>query len=80
MLVIRSREGQEAERFKNAIKKMSESLDTICELADAMEDEYGERYSSRGYYSSRGDYSPREMYGRYSHREEEGWDERRHRY
>ena len=79
MLVIRSREGHEAERFKNAIKKMSESLDTICELADAMEDEYGERYSSRGYYSSRGDYSPRDMYSRYSYRDDE-MEERRRRY
>lgn len=53
-IIINRRDSEEAMRFKHAIKKMQESLETISDLSDKMEDEYGERYSMRGGYGERG--------------------------
>ena len=81
-IIISRRDGDEAMRFKHAIKKLGEAYDTICELSDEMRDEFGERYSMRmgERYGMRGgmDYSPRDLYGRgYYPRDE--WEERRYR-
>lgn len=65
--------GDEAYRFKKALKMAKYAIDEICELSEDMEDEFGddssERYSSRSYY--RRGYSMRDGM--------DGMDERRGR-
>ena len=66
----------EASEFRRAAKVAKEALETMCELADEMEDRYSER---RGEYGRRGDdYSERGGSGRRDH-EDDGWSERRMR-
>ena len=64
LLHIMSRGGDEEFRFKSALKKAKAAIDEICELSDAMEEEFSERgYSERSYGEHahmRGGYSPRE--------------------
>lgn len=71
----RERSGSEVSEFKRAAKVAKEALETMCELADEMEDRYAER---RGDYGRRDDYSERGGYGRRD-REDDGWSERRMR-
>lgn len=63
--------GSESSEFKRAAKMAKEALDTMCELAEEMED----RYSERSGYGNRGGY------GRRDHEdwEREEWGERRMR-
>ena len=78
----RERGGEgEVSEFKRAAKVAKEALETMCELADEMEDRYSERrgdYGRRDDYSDRGDYGSRGGYGRRDH-EDDGWSERRMR-
>ena len=74
------RGGAESSEFKRAAKMAKEALDTMCELAEEMEDRYSERggYGRRDYYE-RGDYGGRGGYGRRDHEDYEDWSERRMR-
>lgn len=69
----KEKSGDEAYRFKKALKMAKYAIEEICELSEDMEDEFGddlsERYSSRSYY--RRGYSMRDG--------AEGMDERRGR-
>ncbi|MBO4924478.1 MAG: hypothetical protein J5382_10210 [Bacteroidales bacterium] len=74
--------GSEASEFRRAAKMAKEALDTMCELADEMEDRYSERrgdYGRRDDYSERGDYGNRGGYGRRDREDYDGWSERRMR-
>jgi len=68
--IFKSRD--EAHEFKEAVQMAKEAIETICELTEEMEDQYGERsYGERGQYR---------MHGRYSRRDDwAGMDERRSR-
>lgn len=52
-LRIMERGGDDYREYKAALKTAKKSIETLCELTEEMEDEYGER---RGY-SRRDDYS-----------------------
>lgn len=86
MIHIRERGGDEVGEYKEALmmakksaKKMMEAMETLCDLTEEMEDEYGygerrysERYNNRGDYgySQRGGYSQRDGY----YRRDDDWD------
>lgn len=79
---LRERGGSEVSEFKRAAKMAKEAVETMCELAEEMEDRYSERrgdYGSRGGYSERGDYGGRGGYGRRDDYDHEEWNERRMR-
>lgn len=75
--------GDELREYKKALKMAKESIDTICELSDEMEDEYSERGDYGERYSNRGDYGERRGYSSRSYsRRDHDWDdmeERRYR-
>lgn len=52
LIRIMSRGGDDYREYKKALKLAKKSIETLCELAEDMEDEYG--YGERGY--SDGDY------------------------
>jgi len=70
---IMERGGDELREYKKAVKMAKEAIETICEISEDMEDEYGERGGShmRGGYSRREDWSEmderrgRDRMGRY---------------
>ena len=76
--IISERGGDEdLHRYKKALRMAKQGIETICDLSEDMEDQYGERdygerYGSRGY-RSRGGYSRRDE------RERDDMDERRYR-
>jgi hypothetical protein len=41
------RGGEDYREYKKAVKKAKEAIETICELTEDMEEQYGERSSSR---------------------------------
>ena len=68
---IKERGGNELGEYKRALKMAKEAIETICDLTEEMEGEFGERrydpyrmdYRYDGYgerYDSRGDYSRRD--------------------
>lgn len=62
--------------FEEAMAMAQEGFDRVCELAEEMKDQYGERrgYGYRGGYGNRGNYGMRGGYGnRYGDRDE--WDD-----
>lgn len=65
---IMKRGGDDYREYKKAVKMAKEAIETICELTEEMEDEYG--YDERSY-RMRGGYSRREDWS--------GMDERRGR-
>ena len=83
---IRERGGNELGEFKEAVmeakksaKKMMSAMETICDLTEEMEDEYGygeRRYSER--YNNRGDYGYPQRGGYYG-RDDDEWDEMKER-
>jgi len=78
-LLIMERGGDDSRRFKEALHMAKEGIETICELADDMESQYGQRggYGQRGSYGERGSYRYR---GSYRNRDwEEEDDERSYR-
>ena len=69
-LHIMKRGGDEYREYKKAVKMAKEAIETICELTEDMEEEYGERsYGERGGYGQRSSY----MRGGYYRNPE--WDE-----
>lgn len=46
LIHIMERGGSDYHEYKKAVKKAKEAIDTICELTDEMEDQYG--YGERG--------------------------------
>lgn len=48
---IMSRGGEDYREYKRALKMAKKSIETLCELTEEMEDEYG--YEERGGYSRR---------------------------
>lgn len=67
------RKSSDVREFEEAMDMAKEGMERICELAEEMADQYGERrgsYRSRGGYSSRGGYGGRGGYG-----EREDWPE-----
>lgn len=73
-----SRYGQKSDsrEFEEAMAMAKEGLERVCELADEMREQYGER---RGYYGSRGDYGMRSRYGMRDDWDEMEYGERRRR-
>lgn len=66
-----SRKSSDSREFEEAMDMAKEGMERICELAEEMREQYGER---RGSYSSRRGYGGRGSYGnRYGEREE--WDD-----
>ena len=65
---MRERGGSDVAEFKKAAKMAKEGIEMMCELADEMAEQYGER---RGSYGSRDGYGRRDDY--------EEWGERRMR-
>lgn len=68
---IKERGGNELSEYKKAVKALKYASETICDLTEDMEDEYGfdnrsysERYGNRDHYGERGGYYPRDMYRR----------------
>lgn len=48
LIHIMERGGDDLREYKKAVKMAKQAIDTICELSDEMEDQYGERgYSHR---------------------------------
>ena len=68
LLHIMERGGEDLRDYKKAVKMAKEAIDTICELTEEMEDQYGER---RGSSHMRGGY--------YRNNDWDGMDERRGR-
>lgn len=66
LVTIMKRGGDDYREYKKAVKMAKEAIETICELTDEMEEEYGER----GYGERRGSY----MRGGSSYRHGD-WDE-----
>lgn len=68
----------DAMEFEEAAMMAKEGLDKMCELAEEMKEQYGERrgggsYGNRGGYGGRGGYGMRGGYGnRYGERDD--WD------
>lgn len=49
LIHIMERGGDDLREYKKAVKMAKEAIDTICELTEEMEDQYGERsYGERG--------------------------------
>ena len=49
LIHIMERGGEDLREYKKAVKMAKEAIDTICELTEDMEDQYGERsYDERG--------------------------------
>lgn len=46
LIHIMERGGSDYHEYKKAVKKAKEAIETICELTDEMEDQYG--YGERG--------------------------------
>lgn len=67
LIHIMERGGDDYREYKKAVKKAKEAIETICELTEDMEEQYGERGGSqmRGY-SKREDWD--DMDYRYSGR------------
>lgn len=51
LIHIMERGGDDLREYKKAVKMAKEAIDTICELSEDMEEQYGER---RGSYRMRG--------------------------
>jgi len=66
LVTIMKRGGDDYREYKKAVKMAKEAIETICELTEEMEDEFG--YSERGY----GERSASHMRGGYSRRDD--WD------
>jgi len=69
--VISFRGRSESHEFDEALEMAKEGMERICELAEEMREQYGER-RSYGSYGSRGGYGRRGDYGR---RDDEMWDD-----
>lgn len=54
LIHIMERGGNDYREYKKAVKKAKEAIETICELTEEMEDQYG--ISERGGYRMRGGY------------------------
>ncbi len=73
LAIFKSRGSEEYREYKKAIKMAKEAIETICELTEDMEEEYGERggYRMRGGYYRRDDWDgmeerrSRDGHGRY---------------
>lgn len=78
LAIIRARGSDDYREYKKAVKMAKEAIETICELTEDMEEEYGERgYGERdGYDERRGG---ARMRGYYRHDDWDGMDERRGR-
>lgn len=64
--------------FEEAMAMAQEGFDRVCELAEEMKDQYGERrgYGYRGGYGNRGNYGMRGGYGnRGGYGRRDDWDE-----
>lgn len=61
------RKSSDSREFEEAMDMAKEGMERICELAEEMREQYGER---RGSYGSRGSYGRRGGYG-----ERDEWDE-----
>lgn len=61
---LRERGGSDVTEFKKAAKMAKEGIEMMCELAEEMADQFGERrgggYGSREGYGSRGGYGRRD--------------------
>ena len=71
------RKSSDVREFEDAMDMAKEGMERICDLAEEMASEYGERrssYGSRGGYGRRGGYGEREMWD-----EMEDYGERRRR-
>lgn len=68
LIHIMERGGDDYREYKKAVKKAKEAIETICELTEDMEEQYGERggASMRGGYSRKDDWD--DMSERYSRR------------
>lgn len=65
------RKSSDSREFEEAMDMAKEGLERVCELAEEMREQYGER-RSYGSYGSRGGYGRR---GDYSRRDDEMWDD-----
>lgn len=70
LIHIMERGGDDYREYKKAVKMAKEAIETICELTEEMESQYG--YGERYGYSRRADWSAREG-------QEGDWGERRGR-
>lgn len=61
----------DSREFEEAMDMAKEGLERVCELAEEMREQYGER-RSYGSYGSRGGYGRR---GDYSRRDDEMWED-----
>lgn len=76
------RKSSDSREFEEAMEMAKEGMERICELAEEMREQYGERrsYGSRGGYGRRGDYGRRDdemwddddMYGERRRRDSRG--------
>lgn len=67
------RKSSDSREFEEAMEMAKEGMERICELAEEMREQYGERrgsYGSRGNYGNRGGYGGRGSYG-----ERDDWDD-----
>lgn len=71
LITIMKRGGEEYREYKKAVKMAKEAIETICELTEDMEEEFGERGYERSGSHMRGGYYRREDW--------DGMDERRSR-
>lgn len=53
LVTIMKRGGDDYREYKKAVKMAKEAIETICELTEDMEEEYGERSSYRSSYRHR---------------------------
>ena len=66
---IMERGGDDLREYKKAVKMAKEAIDTICELTEEMEDQYGER----GENHMRGSYRRRDEMSDYDERRAREW-------
>ena len=66
---IMERGGDDLREYKKAVKMAKEAIDTICELTEEMEDQYGERGGNH----MRGSYRRRDEMSDYDERRAREW-------
>ena len=66
------RKSSDTEEFYEAMDMAKEGLERVCDLAEEMREQYGQRYGMRGSYGRREDWDDDDMYGDRRRRDSRG--------
>lgn len=74
LTILKSRSSDDYREYKKAVKMAKQAIETICELTEDMEEEFGERdYGERGY-GERSQSRVYDMRRSNPYRERDDWD------